>query len=874
MHANAERTEEPDAGTMLLDLAFEKAQHLDAKQAALRSLAHRYLIAARLTSRAPNSRGVLPPGEPPVPPLEQLEALASHIREKGQDADFSAQTLASLWRGLDRAFRSETEKVNSSIVRFLEGQNPAWTLVGQVCMNLAEAPSDAQKPLVLLWTYVAAISEDGKPQYRPLSEALQELGNPAQYPQLLGVLGPIYEASNRWPWLSASRESGGIFGVEPLSASQAYDLVEKESSLSSLGIALRAPKAWKGLSPVKPALTAVIGQNEASFLTAEALLDFNLAVTVGNEKLSTEEVEALLKSSDKLQFLRGRWVTVDQDNIERITKQLDRLKKAPSTGIRLPEATRMLASIGANEGEVVWEGVEAGPGLTQLLEDLRHPERLSKLKAPKGFNGSLRSYQMTGVQWLHFMAKVGLGACLADDMGLGKTIQVLALLLALKEENERGPKVPHLIVAPASVISNWEKELKQFTPSLKYKVLHSFGAADFRGTASEIALRLKKLDVVITTYGMLLELEGLRETQWNLVILDEAQAIKNPTTQQSKASKTLKAHSKIILTGTPVENHSTDLWSLFDFLDPGLLGSKREFHAFYKECAGRGDLSPLRTLVRPYILRRLKTDPEIGKYLPKKTEKDPIYCQLTPMQALLYQQQRDALALDLKAAAGMQRRGIVLKYITRFRQICNAPEHWQGASRWPEAHSGKLLELKKLARQCNKSNRKMLVFTAFAEAVRPLAAHLQEVFGTKGAILDGSIPTSARAAVWTRFQEDPSVKFFVLTLGTGGAGLNLSAASVVVHYDRWWNPAKERQATDRAHRFGQENDVEIYRLISKGTIEEHIDQLIASKQALFEELFEVDDPVRITEMSNEEILALVSLDLRQVAGGEPAPVQG
>ena len=269
--------------------------------------------------------------------------------------------------------------------------------------------------------------------------------------------------------------------------------------------------------------------------------------------------------------------------------------------------------------------------------------------------------------------------------------------------------------------------------------------------------------------------------------------------------------------------------------------------------------------MKPYILRRLKTDPEIGKYLPQKNEKDPIYCRLTPTQALLYQQQRDALATELKESSGMQRRGIVLKYIMRFRQICNAPEHWQGAKRWRSENSGKLKELLKVAESCNSSNRKMLVFTAFAEAVRPLAAQLEQVFGTRGEILDGSIPTAARAKIWTRFQEDPKVKFFVLTIGTGGAGLNLSAASVVVHYDRWWNPAKESQATDRAHRFGQKNDVDVYRLISKGTIEERMHELISSKQALFEELFEVDDPIRITEMSNEEILALVSLDLGQVA---------
>ena len=848
----------------MLDIVFAQQKTLDVKQSLLRSFGQQYLTAARLVSRAPDSKGSLPSDEPKELSVEKLEAIASRIREKSAEPDFKAANLRMFWRELDRTFRNELERVRGSVTRFFDEREPKWNEVGRLCMNLAEAPEASALPFALLWTYVKGISEEGELQHQPLRDALREFGTSAQYPQLLGLLSAVHEAGVRFPWIAESKRTGGVFGVELLGTKQAYELLNQEAQLKGLGISIRTPASWKGLSTVRPALRAVIGQNEASFLTADTLLDFNLAVTVGDEKLSEAEIGSLLASTEEIKFLRGHWVTVDQENIERITRQLEQVKRAAS-GITLPQATRLLAGLDSEERskEKVWEGVEAGPGLIKLLDDLRHPERLKKLKAPEGFKGELRPYQELGVQWLHFMTNLGLGACLADDMGVGKTIQVIALILVLKEEVKKGGRRPHIIIAPASVLSNWDKELKRFAPSLKFRVLHSAGAADFTRSGSA-EKELSGLDLVVTTYGMLLELQSLRNAEWDLVFLDEAQAIKNPRTQQARAAKILKARARAILTGTPVENHSLDLWSLFDFLNPGLLGSQRQFHGFYKRCASQGDLSPLRILVKPYILRRLKSDPEIGKYLPQKNEKEPIYCQLTPAQALLYQQQRDALAAELKESSGMKRRGVVLKYIMRFRQICNAPEHWQGAKRWNKEHSGKLKDLRRLAAECKNSDRKMLVFTAFAEAVRPLAAQLEEIFGSRGEILDGSIPTAARAKIWTRFQEDPKVKFFVLTIGTGGAGLNLSAASVVVHYDRWWNPAKESQATDRAHRFGQKNDVDVYRLISKGTIEERMHDLISSKQALFEELFEVDDPIRITEMSNDEILALVSLDLSQV----------
>jgi len=513
----------------------------------------------------------------------------------------------------------------------------------------------------------------------------------------------------------------------------------------------------------------------------------------------------------------------------------------------------------AGQVETEWSQVVAGPWLADTLKGLRGQEGLEKIEVGPALHGTLRPYQQIGVRWLHLLTGLGLGACLADDMGMGKTIQVLSLLLVLKRQ---GKGRPSLLVAPASLLANWASEAERFAPSLKLLIAHPslMPASELKGLTHE---RLQDLDVVVTSYGSLLRIPWLMETGWNLVVLDEAQAIKNPAAKQTRAVKRLNSGSRLALTGTPVENRLGDLWSIFDFINPGLLGSAKQFTQFSNRLADRthNPYGPLRELVRPYILRRLKTDKTVISDLPEKIEVKA-FCQLSRKQAVLYQDSVDELASRLSDAYGIARKGLVLSFLMRFKQICNHPSQWLGDGAWVEEESGKWARLREIAEVIAARQEKMLVFTQFREVTAPIASFLATIFGRPGLVLHGETEVKKRQQLVGRFQEDESVGFFVLSLKAGGSGLNLTAASHVVHFDRWWNPAVENQATDRAFRIGQKKNVLIHKFVCRGTVEEKIDQLIESKQSLSEGLLEAGADRVLTELKDEELLKLVRLDLQ------------
>jgi non-specific serine/threonine protein kinase len=488
------------------------------------------------------------------------------------------------------------------------------------------------------------------------------------------------------------------------------------------------------------------------------------------------------------------------------------------------------------------------------------PEGLATVDPGRELRGTLRPYQQVGVRWLRLLSRLGLGACLADDMGLGKTIQVLALLLADRNEIKVSRR-PSLLLAPASLLANWAAEIERFAPTLTSVIAHpsAMPVDEVKSLAPE---KLSAVDLVITSYGSLLRIPWLARTSWHLVVLDEAQAIKNPAAKQTRAAKALEARARIALTGTPIENRLGDLWSIFDFINPGLLGSAKAFTGYTKRLADApgSPYGPLRNLARPYILRRLKSDKSVISDLPDKTEVKA-FCQLSRRQAALYQQAVKELAEKLGDAEGIRRRGVVLAFLMRFKQICNHPSQWLGDGAWAENDSGKWARLRELCEVIAAKQEKALVFTQFREVTAPLASFLGGVFGRPGLVLHGETEVKKRKALVTRFQEDESVPFFVLSLKAGGSGLNLTAASHVVHFDRWWNPAVENQATDRAFRIGQTKNVLVHKFVCRGTVEEKIDALIESKKQLSTELLEGGAEVNLTELKDEELLRLVALDL-------------
>jgi len=543
------------------------------------------------------------------------------------------------------------------------------------------------------------------------------------------------------------------------------------------------------------------------------------------------------------------------------------------------------AEAGAGAG-ADWSQVVAGPWLAETLHGLRSPQALDALDPGPALRATLRPYQQVGVRWLHLLAQLGLGACLADDMGLGKTIQVLSLLLVLKRQDvehagmkhagtkqaslkksdARASAKPSLLVAPASLLGNWASEVTRFAPSLKVLLAHPSALSAGELEALD-AGRLAQFDLVITSYGTLLRLPCLKDMPWRLVVIDEAQAIKNPNAKQTRATKQLSAQARIALTGTPIENRLGDLWSIFDFINPGLLGSSKQFSALLKRLAERphNPYGPLRELVRPYILRRMKTDKSVIADLPDKTELRA-YCPLSRKQAALYQAAVAELAAHLGQTDGIQRRGIVLAYLMRFKQICNHPSQWLGDNDWVEDDSGKWGRLRELAEVIAAKQEKVLVFTQFRQMTAPLAAFLGSVFGRPGLVLHGETEVKKRQELVRRFQDDEALPYFVLSLKAGGAGLNLTAASHVIHFDRWWNPSVENQATDRAFRIGQKRNVLVHKFVCRGTVEEKIDELIEAKRQLSSDLLEGGAELMLTEMKDDELLKLVALDIQSAMG--------
>jgi len=842
--------------------AAEVGQVLPAVFAYWRDFGGRWVTALCTRPDGEANRTEIPP--PPKPELESFAAAAPPM----PGAEYlNVEVLQGLWGDIGAAFALELAESHAALPDFLKRLNPAWNVVGRVHFNLAENRKDEQAPFAFLATYSGQLSAHGTVQHQPLGQALREYAGTANKPRLLSLLLPVQRAAEKCTWLKQMVNSGEIFHPLRWSVPEAVRFLGDVAALEHAGVVVRMPAAWKAGRPARPRVTATVGGTAPSTLAMAGLLDFHLELTLDGETLSPAEVKALLAGSNGLALLRGQWVEVDR---ERLTRTMQRFQEAQrlaaESGLGFAEALRLLAgahitsSDATDRADPEWSRVVAGPWLAETLTGLRSPEGLAKVDPGRDLHGTLRPYQQVGVRWLHLLSRLGLGACLADDMGLGKTIQVLSLLLVQRSTADT-KQAPSLLVAPASLLANWATEIERFAPSLTAVIAHP-SAMPADELQSPPARRLAAADLVITSYGSLLRIPWLHTTPWHGVILDEAQAIKNPAAKQTRAAKKLSARARIALTGTPVENRLGDLWSIFDFLNPGLLGSAEEFTAYTKRLAANPGTAygPLRELVRPYILRRLKTDKTVISDLPDKTEVTA-YCQLSRKQAALYQQAVKDLAAQLDGAEGIQRKGVVLAFLMRFKQICNHPSQWLGDGAWAEDDSGKWARLRELAEIVAAKQEKALVFTQFREVTAPLAAFLGAVFGRPGLVLHGETAVKHRQTLVRRFQDDETVPFFVLSLKAGGSGLNLTAASHVVHFDRWWNPAVENQATDRAFRIGQRKNVLVHKFVCRGTVEEKIDEMIESKKALSRELLDGGGELNLTELKDEDLLRLVALDL-------------
>jgi SNF2 family DNA or RNA helicase len=776
----------------------------------------------------------------------------------------SPEVLLMIWKRLREWVLSRIGELDD-VSAFLEAYAPDWSRVGRVTLHLAENKGDPDYPFAFMASYAAGLSDTGKLRQLPLAKALQVYGNERNKPVLLKLLEPLDRAAKACPFMAELVQGGDVYHPLAWSPGEAHAFLKSVPAYEEAGLVVRLPNWWKKRAR-RPRVAATIGERRNGALGLGALLDFRLEVIVNGEALSRDELETLLNGDEGLVLFRGQWIEVDKEKLRTALEHWESLEKKGT--LSFVEGMRLLAGAADEEAgsgeeseddpEREWRFARPGKWMAELLEQLREPERNP---VPAGLRAQLRPYQEVGLNWLWFCAQTGLGACLADDMGLGKTVQVLA---ALQRKKETAPSdAPALLIVPASLIGNWKEEAARFAPDLRLHIAHrSENGGETDGPGKKV---LKQADLVVTTYGMLTRLRWPMEMEWSWIILDEAQAIKSPASRQSKATRQLRAKARFALTGTPIENNLGDLWSLFDFINPGLLGRRSEFAHFTKSLGGgkgrgKAHYAPLRRLVAPYILRRLKTDKSIISDLPEKTEMK-VFCGLTTAQAKLYTQVARQLESELQSADGIQRRGLVLAYLMRFKQVCNHPDQLTQSGGYEAADSAKFQRLSALADELNSRGEKLLVFTQFREMTEPLAAHLATVFGRAGLILHGGSAVKRRQEMVRAFQEEDGPPFFVLSLKAGGTGLNLTAASHVVHFDRWWNPAVENQATDRAFRIGQKRNVVVHKFVTRGTLEEKIDALITEKQDTADAILSDGAERSLTEMSDSELLDFVRLDL-------------
>jgi SNF2 family DNA or RNA helicase len=680
-----------------------------------------------------------------------------------------------------------------------------------------------------------------------------------------------------------SKEVPGAL-LEEMSDDEAWTFMDEGSlRLVQAGFSVLLPSWWEELRLLKPQLKAQIhssvGSKNNSMFGMNQLMQFDWKVAVGQVNLSEEEFRQIAEEKKRLINIRGNWVQLDPALLEKILLAMKQVEKNKGLSLREVLEMHLMGEESEASAKELQEGsaLESGPDesgslqiqvelnnhLKNLMKKLGQTKSIPLIEAPKELNAQLRHYQLEGVSWLLYLRQFGLGGCLADDMGLGKTIQFITYLLLTKKENHSSPA---LLICPTSVIGNWQKELEKFAPSLKVH-LH-YGSQRAKG--EEFTEALEDIDLVITSYSLShLDEEELSAVEWDTVCLDEAQNIKNAYTKQASAIRKLNAHQRIALTGTPIENRLTELWSIFDFINPGYLGSLKRFSdKFVKAIEKDGDearTGQVQSLIRPFLLRRVKKDPAIQLDLPEKNEAKT-YVSLTVEQGTLYENIVQNMLEKIETLTGMEKKGLILATLTKLKQICNHPalflkETGHGGGELVRSH--KLSRLLEMIDELREEGESCLIFTQFVEMGNILQAAIEEERQEPVQFLHGGLTKVKRDQMIARFQDPTSrteeaCSIFILSLKAGGTGLNLTAANHVFHYDRWWNPAVENQATDRAFRIGQTRDVQVHKFVTLGTLEERIDEMIERKQDLSQQIVGSGESW-VTEMSTNELRDLFAM---------------
>ncbi|QMS88640.1 DEAD/DEAH box helicase [Nostoc edaphicum CCNP1411] len=642
---------------------------------------------------------------------------------------------------------------------------------------------------------------------------------------------------------------------------QAYEFIKAVAwrlEDSGLGVILPPSLAnregWANRLGLK--ITAETPKGKQGRLGLQSLLNFQWQLAIGGQTISKAEFDKLVALNSPLVEINGEWVELRPQDIK--TAQTFFTTRKDQMALSLEDALRFSTGDTQVIEKLPVVSFEASGALQELIGALSNNQAIAPLPTPAAFKGQLRPYQERGAAWLSFLERWGLGACLADDMGLGKTVQFIAFLLHLKEQDAL--ENPTLLVCPTSVLGNWEREVNKFAPSLKILQYHG----DKRPKGKAFLEAVKKHDLIVTSYSLLhRDIKSLQSVSWQIIVLDEAQNVKNPDAKQSKAVRELEATFRIALTGTPVENRLQELWSILDFLNPGYLGNKQFFQRRFampiEKYGDTASLTQLRSLVQPFILRRLKSDRDIIQDLPDKQEMT-VFCGLTGEQAALYQQIVEQSLVEIDSAEGLQRRGMILALLIKLKQICNHPAQYLKQATLEQHNSAKLLRLEEMLEEVLAEGDRALIFTQFAEWGKLLKPYLEKQLGREIFFLYGSTSKKQREEMIDRFQHDPQgPPIMILSLKAGGVGLNLTRANHVFHFDRWWNPAVENQATDRVFRIGQTRNVQVHKFVCTGTLEEKIHDMIESKKQLAEQVVGAGEEW-LTELDTDQLRNLLILD--------------
>ncbi|MED1420746.1 DEAD/DEAH box helicase [Bacillus smithii] len=706
-----------------------------------------------------------------------------------------------------------------------------------------------------------------------LETVLQSKKNPEKIYSLNGRIPPTWKVhlpavlaeQTRWLRLLPELQENEKMKTA-LTEEEAWTfLTETSEKLIALGIAILLPSWWESIRQASFSISARVRSQshyQRTFVGLNTILDFDWRISLNGEELAEEEFQKLVSEKRRLVKVNGQWVPLDPKMIQKIQQLMEEAKKK---GIRMQDVltqeftgdSEEKQEEPANLYELASIQIQLNRSLQQMIEKLQHIEQIPLQQSPASLKGTLRPYQQIGMSWLLFLRSFRFGAILADDMGLGKTIQLIAYLLHVKEKEKAD--MPALIICPTSVLGNWQKELEHFAPDLR--VLLHYGQNRLQG--EDFAECIQNKDVVLTSYGLShLDFETLSAVHWSTIALDEAQNIKNAHTKQSRAIRKLTGNHHIALTGTPMENRLSELWSIFDFTNHGYLGSYQKFQKNYiipieKERSEK-KIRLLQARIRPFLLRRTKKDPEVELNLPDKLEQKQ-YCPLTAEQAALYEEYVQETLNRIEQLSAFERRGVVLQMLNKLKQLCDHPALYLKETRPSRAaeRSHKLAKLLELVQEILEQKEACLIFTQYITMGEMIQQEIESRFQIKAPFLNGSMPKLQRDRLVSQFQ-DGEFPVFILSLKAGGTGLNLTAANHVIHYDRWWNPAVENQATDRAYRIGQHRFVHVHKLIATGTLEEKIDKMIEEKQELNEKIIQSDQ--WITELSNQELEQLLKLE--------------